>query len=291
MDEKWNADLLRSFVAVVDAGGVTAAAARLGVTQSSVSQQMRRLEELGGRTLLHRDAGGARPTPEGLALLPYAREAMRALEDAAIHLSRPPLAGTVRLGIAEDVAGTRLPALLGRFRRQHATVRLEIETGLSGVLSDRLERGEFDLVVGKRADPRQNGRVLLREALCWATAPGFETVAAQRPLPLVLHPRPSVTAEAVHAALLRAGIESAVVLLSQGIAGLRAGILAGLGVGAFARRLMPAGLRPLDAGEVGLPPLPELLFGLERRQGMRSPAAEALAALLEAEIGRLPEAE
>ncbi len=275
-------DLLECFLAVVDAGGVSKAAERLGLSQPAVSQRIKRLEDEVGRRLIRRETSGERLTPEGNALLPHARAVSQALADAEEHVRHPLLTGSVRLGVVEDIAGSSLPDLLGRFRLLHPGVRLEVETGLSGNLSDRLGRGDFDLVLSKRANPRQGGRIIWQEPLVWAVAPAFVDLVQQRPLPLVLHPHPSVTAEAVFAALRQAGIDAFVALSSPSIAGLRAGVLAGLGVTAFGRRFLPLGLDTAAAGEVGLPRLPELHFGLEARDGQLPDAVKALAELITA---------
>ena len=260
-------DGIRFFMAVVEGGSFTRAGEILGLGQSAVSLQIRKLEERCGRKRFERAPHATRLTPEGEAFLPYAIDVRRACNDAEVHLREPPLTGTVRLGLAEDIASTNLPEVLGRFRRRHRAVRLFVETGLSGNLSDRLDRGDFDLVVSKRASTKQGGRVIFSEPLEWAMAGGDAALLEQRPLPLVLHPPPSVTAEIVLTALRSHGIDAVTVLLSPSITGLRAGILAGLGIGAFGRRFMPAGLSPISRGEAGLPELPGLEFGLERRQG------------------------
>jgi|ERR1700733_1137773 len=277
-----SSDLLEGFLAIVDAGGFSKAATQLNVSQPAISQRLRRLEVEVGRPLLHRDGNEIRLTPEGIALLPHARAVMQAMADAELHLHNPLLSGSVRLGIAEDIAGSTLPDVLGRFRRAHPGVRLTIETGLSGNLSDRLTEGEFDLVLGKRAGTRHQG-VLWTEPLVWAVAPEFQSLAKHRPLLLALHPRPSVTAEAVFAVLRRADIDFFVMLTSPSIAGLRAGVLAGLGISAFGQHFIPVGLREVTPGEAGLPALPGLEFGLEQRRGKLPPAVEVLAEFIRKE--------
>ena len=274
-------DGIRFFLAAAEGGSFTRAGEILGVGQSAVSQQIRRLEERCGRRLFFRDAHAVRLTPEGEAFFPYALDVRRTCEDAEVHLREPPLTGTVRLGIAEDIASTALPALLGRFRRTHRAVRLLIETGLSGNLSDRLGNGDFDIVVSKLASTRQGGHVIFREPLDWAVAAGHEALVRLRPLPLALHPIPSVTGNIVLTALRSHGIDAITVLSSPSITGLRAGIIAGLAIGAFGRRFMPAGLQTILSTAAGLPPLPDLEFGLERRVGRLPAAVLALAELLE----------
>src|ERR671938_5512 len=109
-------ELLKSFVSVVDAGGFTRAGARVHRTQSTVSQQIKRLEEDVGQVLLHRDGKDVRPTEAGERLLSHAEEARDVLR-------QPGGEGAIRLGIPEDFAAYRLAKLLGAFSRSHPGLR------------------------------------------------------------------------------------------------------------------------------------------------------------------------
>src|SRR6476646_6091684 len=110
-------DLLRSFVSVVDACGYTRAGERVHRTQSTVSQQIRRLEDTLGRELLHRNGKQATPTEEGERLLSYARRILALEQEARDVLARPTGEGIIRLGIPEDFAAYRLTELLSNFTR------------------------------------------------------------------------------------------------------------------------------------------------------------------------------
>src|SRR5690606_23053352 len=101
-------ELLRSFVSVVDAGGFTRASERVHRTQSTVSQQIKRLEDDFGRVLLNRNARTVTPTEDGERLLSYARRILSLAEEARDVLARPSSEGAVRLGIPEDFAAYRL---------------------------------------------------------------------------------------------------------------------------------------------------------------------------------------
>src|SRR5262250_3232620 len=98
MDSMLDLELLRSFVSVVDAGGFTRAGERVHRTQSTVSQQIRRLEDDIGRPLLRRDGKRVAPTEEGERLLSYARRILALAEEARDVVSRPAGVGVVRLG-------------------------------------------------------------------------------------------------------------------------------------------------------------------------------------------------
>lgn len=275
-----DATLLNCFATIVETGGFTRAAEHLGIRQPSISQQMRRLEAEVGRPLLHREGQGIRLTREGEKLLPHAKAVMRAIADAEAHLRDPALSGTVRLGVGMDIAASKLPDVLGFFRRSHGSIRLEIETGLSGALSERLHRGDFDLVLGKRGETVGPGTVIWTDRLCWAISAEHGALVKERPLPLVLPARPTVTREVAHAALSKAKIPFHTVVTSNCASALRAGVLAGLGIGVFGRRFMPPGLEAAQAGDHDLPLLPQMDFGFEKKPGEASPAVEALAAFL-----------
>src|SRR5258705_9110835 len=123
-------DLLRSFVSVVDAGGFTRAGERVHRTQSTVSQQIRRLEDTMGRELLHRNGKQATPTEEGERLLSYARRILALAEEARDVVARPAGDGVVRLGIPEDFAAYPLAEVLSGFAPSRPGLRLHRRFGL-----------------------------------------------------------------------------------------------------------------------------------------------------------------
>src|SRR4029453_18032884 len=143
-------ELLRSFVSVVDAGGFTRAGERVHRTQSTVSQQIRRLEGALGRVLLHRAGRHPTPTEEGERLLSYARRILALAEEARDVVARPGSDGVVRLGIPEDFAANRLARLLSKFARSRPALRLDVRCDLSVKLRSDLECGELDLALMKR---------------------------------------------------------------------------------------------------------------------------------------------
>src|SRR5258708_5097468 len=110
-------ELLRSFVSVVDAGGFTRAGERVHRTQSTVSQQIKRLEEDVGQPLLIRSGKDVTPTEAGERLLSYARRLLALAEEARDVVSRPGNEGAIRLGVPEDFAAYRLAKLLAAFFR------------------------------------------------------------------------------------------------------------------------------------------------------------------------------
>ncbi|MBV8652671.1 MAG: LysR family transcriptional regulator, partial [Alphaproteobacteria bacterium] len=145
-------DLLRSFVSVVDADGFTRAGERVHRTQSTVSQQIRKLEEQVGRPLLiRRQAGqGVKPTEEGELLLGYARRLLRLADEAYDVMRRPLPVSVVRLGVPEDFSAQMMTRLLSGFARAHPEIRLDTASGLSADLRDLVTSGELCLALAKR---------------------------------------------------------------------------------------------------------------------------------------------
>src|ERR1700679_884068 len=122
-------ELLRAFVTVADCGGFHRAAERLNLTQSTVSQQIKRLELETQRSLFRRTTRSVALTDEGEMLLGDARRLLKLEEAARQRLVAPRLSGMVRLGAVEEVAGGSLPSALGRFARLPPEIPLDLTIG------------------------------------------------------------------------------------------------------------------------------------------------------------------
>src|SRR5215475_11009770 len=176
-------DLLRSFVSVIDAGGFTRAGERVHRTQSTVSQQIRRLEEAIGRPLLHRNGKRATPTEEGERLLSYARRMLALAEEARDVVARPSEGGLVRLGIPEDFAAQRLTEVLSQFARSRPGLRLDVRCDLSINLRRDIERGELDVALFKRDAGETSALSCWPEYLRWVTSRRQPVDVRRNPLP------------------------------------------------------------------------------------------------------------
>jgi DNA-binding transcriptional LysR family regulator len=270
-------ELLRAFVAVADCGGFHRAAERLNLTQSTISQQVKRLELETGRPLFRRTTRSVALTDDGEMLLGDARRLLQ-LEEAARHrLAAPRLSGSVRLGVVEEVAGGSLPMALGRFAALHPSVKLEVQIGISAELIEQLNAGRLDVVFAKRPLGTSRGRLMWREPLVWAAAETFELVPGAA-LPLALYREKSVSREAALAALGEGDRAWAIVYTSPSLTGVRAAALAGLAITPLPESAIIAGLRVLGPKE-GLPRLPDLEFAIYEK-ARPDKAATALAAAL-----------
>jgi DNA-binding transcriptional LysR family regulator len=251
-------DVLRSFVAVAEAKSFTLAARRLGLRQSTVSQHIKRLEEALQRHLLARDTHSVALTPDGDALVDFARQVLDANERIDRFFAGSELRGRIRFGVSEDFVLAGLHDVLAEFAQRHASVDLELTVGLSGILYERFDAGELDVIFVKRrrGDPR--GQTAWREQLVWIGKAGIRP-DPQLPLPLILYPPPSITRALALDALERAGRAWRVACTSGSLSGIWAAARAGLGVAPHSARLVPPGLVPLPTSRF-LPDLAEIEF-------------------------------
>src|SRR3569832_1681626 len=179
-------ELLRSFVSVVDAGGFTRAGERVHRTQSTVSQQIKRLEESVGRPLLVRERRQATPTDEGERLLTYARRILALEQEARDVVAQPVSDGVVRIGIPEDFAAYRLVELLSDYVRGRPTLRLDMRSGLSATNRAALERGELDVALVKRSAGAGPCLASWPERLQWITSRRHPVDLSRHPVPLAV---------------------------------------------------------------------------------------------------------
>ncbi|MFJ2627468.1 LysR substrate-binding domain-containing protein [Streptomyces sp. NPDC087532] len=278
---------LRTFLAVAQTLSFTQAARRLGVRQSTVSQHVRRLEDAAGRQLFARDTHRVDLTPDGEAMLGFARTILEAHERAAAFFTGTRLRGRLRFGASEDFVLTRLPEILESFRRDHPDVELELTVELSGTLHQRLAAGRLDLVLAKRRTGDTHGELVRHDALTWIGAPRLR-IDPDRPVPLVLFPPPGITRARALEVLEEHGRSWRIACTSTSLSGLIAAARAGLGVMAHSRGLIPPGLTPVPP-RAGLPDLGDVDFVLlhgRRRDGAQE-AADALAAAILAGGDRL----
>ncbi len=263
-------DLLRSFVAVVDAGGFTRGAERVHRTQSTVSQQIQRLEEAAGGVLLLRQGRRVAPTEEGARLLAYARRILALHEEARQVLASEGPGEVVRLGSPEDFATIHLPRVLAGWARSRPRLRVEMRCDLSAALRRDLERGDLDLAVVKQPPGTAGGLGVWREALSWWGAPGL---ALAEPVPLVVYPHGChYRNHAIHA-LEAAGRRWRVAYASPSLTGLKAAVAAGLGVSPLPATAAADGFVAME----GLPALPDSELGLHLAAGPVRPAVRDLA--------------
>lgn len=264
-------DLLRAFVSVADLGSFTRAAEALLRRQSTLSLQVKRLEDGLGRRLLDRSARRVRLTPAGEALLGEARHMLELNDRLLATLDLPVLEGRVRLGTPEDFATTHLPQVLARFAETYPAVQLEVTCDLTMTLLGRFRHGDFDLVLVKREPERSDRGVRVwREPLVWVASERL-ALERDRPLPLVVSPPPCVYRKRAVDALDRARRRWRVVYSCASLAGQHAAVRAGLGVTVLPKDMVPPGLVAVERRSL-LPDLHDTEIALLARRGLSAPA-------------------
>ncbi|MFN9926674.1 MAG: LysR substrate-binding domain-containing protein [Phenylobacterium sp.] len=278
-------DLVRSFVAIAEVKSFTRAGERLGRSQSAVSLQMRRLEDLIGRRLFSRDPRHVVLTADGEMFLPQARRLLRLNDEILSELTGGDVAGEVRLGAPEDFATVHLPDILGEFTRANPRATLAVTCDLTLNLLEQLRDGALDLALVKREPrgPDMGGRVW-REPLGWVGADA-SVAESEGPVPLVVAPSPCVYRKRAIGALERVGRPWRCAYTSPSLAGQQAALRAGLGVTVLPLEMAPSDLARLGPAQ-GLPDLPDTEIALMRAPTAVPAAAEKLAAFILASLDK-----
>ncbi|MCW0183393.1 MAG: LysR substrate-binding domain-containing protein [Zavarzinia sp.] len=257
-------DLLRSFVSVVDTGGFTRAGERVNRSQSTVSQQIRRLEEDVGKPLLDRGGRGVHLTEAGETLLGYARRMLDIADEARLSLGGEARPAILRLGIPEDFAVTALTDVIATFARSHPRVRLEVRCDLSVRLREGLARGQFDVILAKREPASGPAFGIWPERLVWLAGADTPPPAPQTPLPLVAFMPGCLYRERAIRALEGTGRRWRIAYESPNLAGIQAAVDGGLGIALLEERIAGSGHRILGT-DSGLPPVPPTELALDLR--------------------------
>lgn len=275
---------VRTFLAVLDHGGMTAAAERLHLTQSAVSWKIRRLEERIERQLFIRDGRDLRPTRVALDLVPDARQLVQTHDRAVRRLQTEKLVGTVRVGSNEEVSVRRLLALIGEFSQSHPGASVEFVTASTEELVPLVERGEIDvaLVQVVEDDLRPDDTVLWSERLVWATARHWRFTEGE--VPLITFGEHCFYRTFSEPMLDRAGIEFNVAVSVPSEPGVHAAVEAGLGVAVLGESHLGGDVIEWPrAGD--LDPLPTVHQIARTAPGDPAAIATALVAVFDGELG------
>lgn len=271
-------DWLRCFVAVVDAGSLSAAAGEVHRSQSAVSMQLKKLEDAAGRRLLERGPRKLQLTPDGQTLLGYARRMLDLQAEAQAALHGDELTGRVRLGVPDDYAAKYLTPVLKRFAPKHSGVEIELHCEQSPSLIPRVARGELDLALVSR-DHARRGTLLFHEPMVWVGSEQFD-VWSRDPLPIAVYEEASLGRRSAIHSLATQGRAYKVVYNSSSLAGQIAAVESGLAIAALTQCSAPEHLQVLGRAQ-GLGPLEPMQVALYRSPASRgSKAVDSLHRML-----------
>ncbi len=245
-------ELLRSFAAIVDSGSMLRATERVFVTQSALSLQMKRLEDIVQVQLFRRDGRRLELTPAGTALLEFTRELLAVNDRAVAALTGDTLNGPARIGFVQDFAETLLGGVLARFAELNPDTQLQVRVGGSAELLQLLASDRMDVVLcmGAEDDPA----AVQTAPMQWL---GAQDLAARDPVPLAVLELPCRFRDASIAALEAAGRPYRIALETPSLSALRAAVTSGLGVTSRTTVFMD---RPIDAAAARLPDLPRVSY-------------------------------
>lgn len=275
MRSELDLSLLRTFVAIIETGGLTSAGRIVGRSQPAITHQMKRLAQAVGRPLFVSDRRRLTLTRDGELLLESARALLRLNDEMLTAFTSPAIEGHVALGTPDLYAAYLLPSILGRFSKAYPGIEIELRCQRSIFLMSALKNEEIDLAIVTRQPELRGGDVVRREQLVWVAGSMAQPEAADI-LPLAVLPAGSVYRQCALDALVRQKRRWTITSISDSIAGLQAAVYAGLAVSVLPRCAVSPAMRVLGQPE-GLPALPVIdLVSVSRRKRL-SPAAEHLA--------------
>jgi DNA-binding transcriptional LysR family regulator len=246
-------DVLRTFVAIAETGSFTTAANAVFRTPSAVSMQIKKLEDVLGRTVFSRDARSVSLTTDGEVLLGYARRMLAINREAVSKFIVPDIVGLVRLGSPDDYGERVLPHVLKRFAQSHPSIAVDVTIDQSGNLRRRVDERTLDitLLTNSFKASMAGAEVLLTEPIVWAGARGG-CAHLRDPLPVSLWEEGCAWRAGALEALGRQGRNYRIAYMSAHTAGQRSAILADLAVAPMPKSFIGGDLMELTEKD-GMP--------------------------------------
>jgi DNA-binding transcriptional LysR family regulator len=277
-------DLLHTFTEIVEHGSFTRAATRVHRTQSAVSMQVRRLEELLGCQLFERTGGRTvRLTSQGEVFYDHARRILGAYREALTVVNGRTLEGDVTVGLPDDLAGSFLPLVLTRFRETYPWIRINLICEPSKRLIAQVAEGLIDIALVTEGEGPTSGIVARREPLIWACSARYD-VHAHDPVPLAIFHTGDVFRRSAVEQLEAYGRRARIAVTSPSFAGIAAAVEAGIAVAVIFRSSIRPGWRILGPAEK-FPPLPDLGIVLQRSAREQPAVVDRLIALILDSLG------
>lgn len=268
---------LRSFVAVAESGGVTRAAGFLHLTQSAVSMQLKRLEELLGLELLDRSGRTIALTASGEQLLVYARRMVALNDEVITRLTDQAYEGEITLGVPHDIVYPVIPQVLKQFNTAFPRVKVQLVTSYTRALLADFDKGSCDLILTTETDRQTGGETLCTKPLCWIGAPSG-SAWRQRPLRLAFGRQCTFRPRVVER-LDTAEIPWDVVVETDSDRTIEATVSADLAVHTMIEGTEPPHLERIDHNN-GLPELPAQHINLYGAGGAKDVVHDSLADML-----------
>lgn len=256
-------ETLRSFVTIAELGSFTQAGDKLARSQSAISLQIKKLEELLGQQVFRRKGHHFELTSAGEILMRYAVQILQLNDRALGELNSKIVVGKVRLGIPSEFATSLLPKIVGSFARKNPQITLEVFCDLSRNLNADLQQKKYDLILSIIDRPEQTeANYIKKEPLVWVASKAYNNKPTpQEPsitpitIPLIVAPEGCVYRKRAVDVLEQANVKSQIIYTIMDLAGLQAAIEEDLGVTVLAESTVPPSLEiippPANTAELG----------------------------------------
>lgn len=273
MTRSLDIDLIRTFIAVADHSNMTAAANARYLTQSAVSQQIKRLENNLGQVLFERERRGLKLTLAGERLLAKGRGLIVLNDDIWAEMAEADVHGKVRLGLPYDLVEPCIAPVIKAYASAHPQIEISLACAASPDLLASLAAGEIDLAIVEEPQGPSSGECLRVERLVWVGARNGGAWL-KTPLPVSMVADTCAFRPAVLAALQKRDRAWRTVFENGNIEATTATVRADLAVTAWLASTVPADLDILgpDKAPTDLP-----LFAINLhlpKGGLARPAAE-----------------
>jgi len=268
---------IEAFLNVADGGSFRFAAERMFITQSAVSQTIRKLEDSLGERLLVRDRRGARPSSAGLLFMPIARDILRRMEEGrqAIEDLRGLRRGVLAIGAVDIASIYLLPEIFRRYQRSYPQIRLSVRVAGSRALQQALARGELDLafLFSESMPQGLEGRPFDEDPMI-PVAP-FSPRKRDDDTGWITYPRGSVTRELLERSFAESGLPFHVLMEIDRPEVILQLVAAGLGRAVLPKRLVDSlgGLVKVRRLRIAGLSVTRTIWLLHREAGRLSPAA------------------
>jgi DNA-binding transcriptional LysR family regulator len=255
-------DLLKTFAVLAETGNFTRTAEKVGRTQSAVSMQVKRLEELVGKPLIARVGRTNSLTSDGQMMLDYARRMILLNDEAMTAFTKPEITGHVRFGTPDDYADRILPDVMARFARTNPKVQVDVDCQSSRTMVDMVKSGDLDLAMITCESDIANAQIIRSERLLWVTS-ARHSVHRSEILPVALSQYGCAWRQMALDGLEVIGRPYRLAYASSNSVAVTSAVIAGLAIAAIPEICMRPGMRVLSETD-GFPPPGMFDIGLIR---------------------------
>lgn len=252
-------EALRSFVAFVDTGSFTCAAMQTYKTQSTVSMQMKRLEQELGKALFVKEGRNLVLSTEGQRFGLYAKQLLQLHDETVTTIKQTQVGTQLHLGCPDDYAEFVLPRIVALLHGHIKQLDLQITCASSQKLRIMLDSGQLDAAIVTRLPESDEGYLLQTSKGVWVSASGSNLSDAD-PLPIALFQKDCKFHIAALDGLMKQDRHYQLLACSSSAAALKAIVAKDLAISAMAECSVSAPLNFIDSET--LPPLPVVAVAL-----------------------------